>query len=70
MKIDDISITKSTVMQGSWVLAIESRGYKFLGYFDNLLGFMNACSDAMKYLGQAHGAIKIDKDGTVTSTKV
>lgn len=74
MKIDQITIKESNVFSPNfngkkWALHIESAGYKYTGYFDNLMGFMQACSEAMKFFGQAHGAITVDKDGTVRGTK-
>lgn len=69
MKIDDISITRSAVMPGNFALHIESGGYQYTGYFDSLMGFMQACAEAIKFFGQVHGAITVDKDGTVRSTR-
>lgn len=64
MQIDDISITR---LFPGWVLSIESGGYKFTGNFDNLLGFMHAVGDAVKYFGQAHGLLERKANGEYVS---
>lgn len=65
MRIDNISITPMLSSTGnkSWILKIESIGYQFTGGFDNLLSFMHAVGDAIKYFGQAHGVLKPDGKG-------
>lgn len=67
--IQRMEITKSRVAQGERILIIESGGYSFTGYFDDLPTFFNAVAGAMKYFGQAFGQIKVLPDGTVVSKK-
>lgn len=67
MRIDHISIERSTVSPTDYILRIESGGYTFIGYFDHLLTFMHAVGDAIKYFGQAHGLLERKADGQFES---
>lgn len=67
--IERMEITKSRVAPGERILVIESGGYSFTGYFDDLPTFFNAVAGAMKYFGQVFGHIKVLPDGTVKSLK-
>lgn len=62
MKIDDIRIERSAASPGEFILRIESKGHIFTGYFDNLITFMHAVGESIKYFGQVHGLITV-KDG-------
>lgn len=64
MRIDDISVTRSQASPGEFILYIESKGHRFTGYFDNLVTFMQAVGEAVKYFGQVHGLVTV-KDGVV-----
>lgn len=66
MYIEDISIEKSRVMPGTYILRIESGGMKMTAHFGKDLNlFFGAVSDALKYFGQVHGFIVPgDKEGT------
>lgn len=69
MKIDDISITRSLVSPGEFVLKIESKGHTFVGYFDNIIAFMAAVGDAVKFFGQVHGLITVVDGVAKTAVK-
>lgn len=64
-KIDFIEIERSAVVGGSHNLRIECGGYTYVGNFDNnIMHFMQACAEAIKYFGAAHGLTVTDKEGT------
>lgn len=71
MRIDAISITPMLSSTGlkTWILSIESGGYKFTGGFDNLLSFMHAVGDAIKYFGQAHGVLRKNAKGELVNVQ-
>ena len=69
MKIEHISIERSRASPSDRILTIESGGYKFVGYFDDLNAFYRAVGGAMRYFGQASGIIDVKPDGTVVSRK-
>lgn len=62
MKIDNIEITKQPAQ---WRLHIESGGFTFDGFFDDLISFMVAVGGAIKYFGMVHGLLGEKKDGSV-----
>lgn len=68
-RIERMEVTKSRVARGERIIIIESEGYTFTGYFNDLPSFFSAMAGAMKYFGQAHGLVKVLPDGTVVSRK-
>lgn len=67
MRIDDMYICRNPKHPSTWMMHIESGGYRFTVGFDHLLSFMHAVSDAVKFFGQAHGLIEKKADGTYAS---
>lgn len=69
MKIDKISIEKSSVAVGERVLVIECGGKTYMGYFDeDLNNFARSAVDGLKFFAQHAGLISVDpKTGHVTT---
>lgn len=72
INIKHITIEKSLVIPGSYTLHVVSRGpdgrdYDYKGNFasNDLMHFAAAVSEAIKFFGQVHGTITVDKEGTV-----
>jgi hypothetical protein len=69
MKIDDISITRSVVVNsgGRFHLKAEVGGLKFDGFFDDFGGFLTAVRDFGAFIAVRHGKMTAAQGNSLTS---